>query len=147
MRVLQNKRTYKCHCQENRIVHNSSIAFIMAPKSGLSKFKPTIETRTRNKMIHPGQVVNDAKQKRTSHEEMEKICAEETRMQYEKELDQVESIQKAADIEDRMRREDINHLSSAYYTGLLDLNLKITRQLTDHCTKNQRIQRPQIQLI
>ena len=94
MRVLQNKCTYKCHCQENRIVHHSSIAFIMAPKSGLSKFKPTIETRTRNKMIHPGQVVNDAKQKRTSHEEMEKICAEETRMQYEKELDQVESIQK-----------------------------------------------------
>ena len=112
MRVLQNKRTYKCHCQENRIVHHSSIAFIMAPKSGLSKFKPTIETRTRNKMIHPGQVVNDAKQKRTSHEEMEKICAEETRMQYEKELDQVESIQKAADIEDRMRREDINRRSS-----------------------------------
>jgi hypothetical protein len=84
----------------------------MPPKTGLSKFKPTIQTRRENKTTHPGQVVNDAKQKRRSHEEMEKICAEETRMRKEIDLEQATNIQKAADIEDQMRREDINRRSS-----------------------------------
>lgn len=91
----------------------------MAPKSGLSKFtkKPTIETppietRTRNKTIHPGQVVNDAKQKRRSPQEMEKIRAENSRAQQESAAQQAEGIQKAAEIEDQMRREDINRRSS-----------------------------------
>jgi hypothetical protein len=91
---------------------HSSITFFMPPKSGLSKFKPIIQTRTRNKTSHPGQVINDAKQKRRSHEEMEKIRADETRMRQEKEVEQAENIQKAADVEDRMRREDINRRSS-----------------------------------
>jgi hypothetical protein len=82
------------------------------PKSGLSKFKPTIETRTRNRTTHPGQVVNDAKQKRRSPEEMMKIRAEENRMRQENEMEQAENIQKAADVEDRMRREDIDRRSS-----------------------------------
>ena len=84
----------------------------MASKSGLSKFKPTIQTRSRNKTSHPGQVVNDAKQKRRSHGEMEKICADKTRLQQEKEEEVAENIQKVADIEDRMRWEDINRRSS-----------------------------------
>jgi hypothetical protein len=90
----------------------SSITFFMAPKAGLSKFKPTIETRTRNRTTHPGQVVNDAKQKRRSPEEMMKIRAEENRMRQENEVEQAENIQKAADVEDRMRREDIDRRSS-----------------------------------
>lgn len=84
----------------------------MASKSGLSKFKPAIQTRSRNKTSHPGQVVNDTKQKRQSHGEMEKIRADETRLRQEKEEEVAENIQKAADIEDRMRREDINRRSS-----------------------------------
>lgn len=89
-----------------------SSPFFMAPKSGLSKFTATIETRTKNKTTHPGQVVNDAKQKRRTHEEMEKIRAEDSRMQEEKTVEQAENLQKAADIEDRMRKEDINRRSS-----------------------------------
>ena len=132
---------------QKKIGRHSSITSFMPPKSGLSKFKPTIQTRTRNKTSHPGQVVNDAKQKRQSHEEMEKIRAEENRMQQEKEVEQAENIQKAADIEDRMHREDINCRSSnrqaigqapfrppsttnagwgAEHKGLSDLNL-VTR--------------------
>ena len=89
----------------------------MPPKSGLSKFKPTqpvepVETRRSNKTTHPGQVVNDAKQKRRTHEEMEKIRAQESRKRQEDEAEQAENIQKAADIEDRMRREDFNRRSS-----------------------------------
>ena len=89
-----------------------SYLFSMAPKSGLSKFKATIETRSRNKSVHPGQIVNDAKQKRRTHEEMEKIRAEDSRMQEENAAEQAENLQKAADIEDQMRREDINRRSS-----------------------------------
>jgi protein-arginine kinase activator protein McsA len=108
MRALQNKRTYKFHsiAKQNKLGGLSSIM------AGLSKFKPTIQTRTRNKTSHPGQVVNDAKQKRRTHDEMEKIRAEESRMQQEKDLEQAENIQKAADVEDRMRREDIDRRSS-----------------------------------
>jgi hypothetical protein len=85
----------------------------MASKSGgLSRFKPTIQTRSRNKTSHPGQVVNDAKQKRRTHEEMERIRADETRMRQEKVAEQARSIQKAADVEDQMRWEDINRRSS-----------------------------------
>ena len=87
------------------IPHRSSISFFMASKSGLSKFKPAIQTRSRNKTSHPGQVVNDTKQKRQSHGEMEKIRADETRLRQEKEEEVAENIQKAADIEDRMRRD------------------------------------------
>src|SRR5882762_9253070 len=89
-----------------------SIPFTMATKSGLFKFKATIETRSRNKDIHPGQVVNDAKQKCRSHEEMEKIHAEDSRVREENAVEQAENIQNAADIEDQMRREDNDRRSS-----------------------------------
>jgi hypothetical protein len=84
----------------------------MAPKSGLSKFKATIETRTKNKSTHPGQVVNDAKQKRRTHQEMEKVRAEDSRKQEENAVEQEENLQKVAEIEDRTRKEDIDRRSS-----------------------------------
>jgi hypothetical protein len=76
------------------------------------QYKPTIQTRTKNKTSHPGQVVNDAKQKCRSQDEMAKIRADETRSRQEKEEELAENIQKAAEVEDRMRWEDINRRSS-----------------------------------
>jgi hypothetical protein len=143
---MQNKCTYKCEKKKKKLGFHSSITFSMASKSGLFKFKPT--TRSGNKTSHPGQVVNDAKQKRRSHEEMEKIRAQETRARQEKEVEDAENIQKAADVEDRMRREDIDRRSSnrqatsqasfrpfsativawgAKDKGLSDINLLVTR--------------------
>ncbi|KAF8970180.1 hypothetical protein BDZ97DRAFT_1902185 [Flammula alnicola] len=83
----------------------------MAPKS-LSNFKSVIQTRNTNKASHPGKVVNDAKPKRRSHQEMEKVRADETRMRQEKEQDEVQKIKLAADVEDRLRKEDIDRRAS-----------------------------------
>ncbi|KAF8809369.1 hypothetical protein BYT27DRAFT_7094606 [Phlegmacium glaucopus] len=86
----------------------------MEPESGksLSKFQSIIRTRNTNKGSHPGKVVNDARQKHRSPQEMEKVHAEETRIREEKDWDKVQKIQQAAQIEDRLRKEDIDRRAS-----------------------------------
>lgn len=128
----------------------------MPPKSGLSKFKPTLpvlealETQTRNKSSYPGKVVNDAKQQRQSREEMKIFCAEQANMQQKKEVKQAENIQNAVNVEDQMRKEDINHQSSNWQAtgqapfhpdtwdaedkGLSDINLLVMRDTSGTLT-------------
>lgn len=103
----------------------------MAPKS-LADFKSAIQTRRGNKGSHPGQVVNDSKQKRRSPQEMEKVRAEEARLRKEKEQHETQSIKTAAEITDQLRKEDIERRSSnRRATGQPQYRPALTPMLTD----------------
>jgi len=73
-----------------------------------------IATRNANKRSHPGQVVNDAKQKRRSPEEMKKARADKASAQALQELEQSKRISNVAAIEDRLRKEDIERRASSH---------------------------------
>jgi hypothetical protein len=83
-------------------------------KSSIPRLKSMMGTRNANKHSHPGQVVNDAKQKRRSTDEMKKVRAEKASMQALQESEQSKKISNVAEIEDRLRKEDIERRATSH---------------------------------
>lgn len=82
-------------------------------KSSIPQLTSLMATRNANKNTHPGQVIKDSTQKRRSPEEMKKIRAEEALAKAQKERERSKQISNVAEIEDRLRKEDIERRASS----------------------------------
>ena len=74
-----------------------------------------MKTRSKNKEAHPGLVVNNAKQKRRTAEQMELVRAQEAHAQEEKQ----KNLRIAAAVEDKHRHEDIERRRTNHRAGAL----------------------------
>jgi galactose-1-phosphate uridylyltransferase len=84
----------------------------MPPRmSTSSMFQSVIRTRARNKNVHPGEP--DQATKRRSHAEIEEIRAQKAEQQKEQENRQSKALVYVANVEDKLRQDDIDRQKSA----------------------------------